>query len=63
MTLQYIHSVTNCMDYFVHLVGIYGEPKGNLLTLAEEHQGGVTHLVFSPDGHKLYSGGRKVTCY
>ena len=31
------------------------------MTLAEGHQGGVTHLVFSQDGHKLYSGGRKVT--
>lgn len=44
---------------FSKSVGIYGEPKGNLLSLVEGHQGGVTHLVFSQDGHRLYSGGRK----
>ena len=45
---------------FIDLVGIYGEPKGNLLSLVEGHQGGLTHLLFSQDGHRLYSGGRKV---
>jgi hypothetical protein len=28
----------------------------------EGQQGGVTHIAFSPDGTKLYSGGRKVCC-
>lgn len=42
------------------LVGIYCEPKGTLMSLVEEHQGGVTQLLFSPDGQRLYSGGRKV---
>ena len=28
----------------------------------EGQVGGVTHLLFSPDGTKLYSGGRKVRC-
>ena len=45
------------------LVGIYGEPKGTLLSLVEGHQGGLTHLIFSQDGHRLYSGGRKVMCF
>lgn len=45
----------------IFLVGIYCEQKGSLLTLLEGHQGGVTHLLFSPDGLKLYSGARKVS--
>ncbi|XP_046851932.1 telomerase Cajal body protein 1-like [Xenia sp. Carnegie-2017] len=44
---------------FSKSVGIYCEQKGSLLTLLEGHQGGVTHLLFSQDGLKLYSGARK----
>ncbi|XP_019616447.1 PREDICTED: telomerase Cajal body protein 1-like [Branchiostoma belcheri] len=40
-------------------VGVYTEPKGKLLFLLQGQQGGVTQVMFSPDGHRLYSGGRK----
>ncbi|KAF4524760.1 hypothetical protein B566_EDAN016548 [Ephemera danica] len=40
-------------------LGIYGEPDGALLCLLKAHVGGVTHIQFSPDGTKLFSGGRK----
>ncbi|XP_028405488.1 telomerase Cajal body protein 1-like [Dendronephthya gigantea] len=44
---------------FSKSVGLYNEPKGDLMSLVEGHQGGVTHLAFSHDGQRLYSGGRK----
>lgn len=31
------------------------------MCLVEGQVGGVTHILFSPDGNRLYSGGRKVT--
>eukprot|EP00058_Branchiostoma_floridae_P007867 XP_002593355.1 hypothetical protein BRAFLDRAFT_277111 [Branchiostoma floridae] len=40
-------------------VGVYTEPKGKLLFLLQGQQGGVTQVMFSPDGNRLYSGGRK----
>lgn len=40
-------------------VGMYSESDGQLQFLLYGHQGGVTHLKFSPDCTKLYSGGRK----
>ena len=33
------------------------------MCLVEGQVGGVTHIMFSPDGNKLYSGGRKVSRY
>ena len=41
-------------------VGVYSDSDGELIFLLQGQQGGVTHVVFSPDGTKLYSGGRKV---
>ncbi|CAM1303054.1 WRAP53 (predicted) [Pycnogonum litorale] len=40
-------------------IGIYTEPKGKLLFMLQGQLGGLTHLQFSNDGTKLYSGGRK----
>lgn len=40
-------------------IAVYCEPKGQIVCMFEGQQGGVTHLAFSPDGTKLYSGGRK----
>ena len=33
-----------------------------LLCMLQGQQGGVTQVMFSPDGTKLYSGGRKDNC-
>lgn len=40
-------------------VAVYNDP-GEMVCMFEGQQGGVTQLMFSPDGSKLYSGGRKV---
>ncbi|XP_072179905.1 telomerase Cajal body protein 1-like [Diadema setosum] len=40
-------------------VGLYSADNSKLMCLLEGHSGGVTHLQFSPDRTKLYSGGRK----
>lgn len=39
-------------------VGMYNE-DGSLMCVLEGHYGGITHLKFSHDGTKLYSGARK----
>lgn len=40
-------------------IALYWEPAGNLMCMFQGHQGGVTHINFSPDGNRIYSGGRK----
>ena len=43
----------------VVVVGLYSD-GGELLYLLQGQTGGVTQVMFSQDGTKLYSGGRKV---
>ncbi|XP_041093235.1 telomerase Cajal body protein 1 [Polyodon spathula] len=40
-------------------VGLYSRAEGLPIAVLQGHQGGLTHLLFSPDGMLLYSGGRK----
>ncbi|ELU01042.1 hypothetical protein CAPTEDRAFT_167179 [Capitella teleta] len=40
-------------------IAVYSEPRGEMICLLQGQTGGVTHLAFSADGTKLYSGGRK----
>jgi len=45
------------VSYKVFCLGIFG---GNqLMYVLRGHKSGITHLQFSPDGLKLYSGSRK----
>lgn len=40
--------------------GLYSCEDGSLLALLPaRHHGGITHLLFSPNGYHLYTGGRK----
>nr|CAG4643987.1 EOG090X06W9 [Lepidurus arcticus] len=44
---------------YLRSIGLYAEPDGTPLCLLNGQAGGITHLCFSPDGTKLFSGGRK----
>ncbi|XP_048476071.1 telomerase Cajal body protein 1 isoform X2 [Rhincodon typus] len=52
------HDLYACASYS-KTVGLYSRDKGTVLTILQGHQGGVTHVTFSPDGNLLYTGGRK----
>ncbi|CAH2272664.1 telomerase Cajal body 1 [Pelobates cultripes] len=51
-----------CGSYSKSL-GLYSRHEGVTLAVLQGHHGGVTHLVFSSDGHCVYSGGRKVRLF
>ena len=44
---------------YLRSIGVYGTEDGAPLCILQGQAGGVTHLQFSPDGTRLYSGGRK----
>ena len=44
---------------FRNKIGLYVD-DGTVVSVLEGHLGGLTHLKFSNDGNKLFSGGRKV---
>lgn len=48
-------------NYSLLQVGVFIESTYEPVCVIQGHVGGLTNLVFSPDGMKLYSGGRKVT--
>ncbi|XP_016141124.1 telomerase Cajal body protein 1 isoform X2 [Sinocyclocheilus grahami] len=53
------HSMYACGSYS-HSAGLYSCEDGSLLALLPaRHHGGLTHLLFSPNGYHMYTGGRK----
>ncbi|XP_062372194.1 telomerase Cajal body protein 1 [Sardina pilchardus] len=59
MAFSPCQSLYACGSYS-RTVGVYSCQDGELLALLPaRHQGGITHLLFAPDGHHLYTGARK----
>ncbi|XP_034612962.1 telomerase Cajal body protein 1 [Trachemys scripta elegans] len=48
----------SCASYS-RTVGLYSRAEGAPLAMLQGHRGGVTHALFSPDGTRLFTGGRK----
>ncbi|KAE8741756.1 hypothetical protein FOCC_FOCC012704 [Frankliniella occidentalis] len=44
---------------YLRTIGLYMENTGKALCILQGHEGGITHMKFSEDGLRLYSGGRK----
>ena len=61
--MAYSLILQNFKIMFNFTVALYAENKGDMLCMFQGQQGGITHIMFSPDGNQLYSGGRKVLVY
>jgi WD40 repeat protein len=48
---------------FSRQISISCEPDDYAFCVLEGQRGGVTHLTFSPDGNRLFSGGRRVSYF
>lgn len=48
---------------FSRVIGLYDVNTMENIAMLQGHQGGITHLLLSPDGTQLYSGARKVTIF
>lgn len=48
---------------FSRQISISCEPDDFAFCVLEGQRGGVTHLTFSPDGNRLFSGGRRVSYF
>ncbi|UJR10513.1 hypothetical protein I4U23_014716 [Adineta vaga] len=44
---------------YAKTIGIYGDMNGEMIAVLHGHIGGITHIQFSTDGNRLYSGARK----
>ncbi|EDV21331.1 uncharacterized protein TRIADDRAFT_60247 [Trichoplax adhaerens] len=53
------HTNLYAVGSYSRSVGIYEEPSGYLCFQLKGHHGGITHLQFSLDGNRLFTGGRK----
>jgi WD40 repeat protein len=55
-------SLRNLMAVGTYLktVGLYNNEDSSVICILEGHMGGVTQVMFSPDGSKMFSGGRRV---
>ena len=56
--LQFKILIINSTIYIICLVALYAS-DGSVVCILQGQCGGVTHVVFSPDGNRLYTGGRK----
>lgn len=45
---------------YARTAALYARADGAPLALLHGHCGGITHLLFAPDGQRLFTGARKV---
>ncbi|XP_062522543.1 telomerase Cajal body protein 1-like isoform X2 [Corticium candelabrum] len=65
-----ISGIISCIAFSPTETGVYAlgsynksiaiySPDGSVICVLQGQRGGVTHIMFSPDGNRLYTGGRK----
>uniref|UniRef100_A0A8C4S4A9 Telomerase Cajal body protein 1 n=1 Tax=Erpetoichthys calabaricus TaxID=27687 RepID=A0A8C4S4A9_ERPCA len=58
IAFSHVQDIYACGSYS-KTVGLYSREEGIPIAVLQGHQGGVTHMIFAPDGNLLYTGGRK----